>query len=144
MTTVVDWQGEFSYFPSYLAIDLDKALNAWFPNGIPQPVQTWGNAEGVVDLDGDGEPDTQGYTTNYSWTMLQSGSVYEEVVSAYLMLNIDTEIGKLPVTGNIGIRRVDTDQSATVLENVGVILNSVRNTLSMITALLTTFMHQTY
>lgn len=119
MTTVVDWQGEFSYFPSYLAIDLDKALNAWFPNGIPQPVQTWGNADGVVDLDGDGEPDAQGYTTNYSWTMLQSGSVYEEVVSAYLMLNIDTEIGTLPVTGNIGIRRVDTDQSATVLENVG-------------------------
>ena len=34
MATVVDWQGEFSYFPSYLAIDLDKALNAWFPNGI--------------------------------------------------------------------------------------------------------------
>ncbi|TMP17509.1 TonB-dependent receptor [Pseudoalteromonas sp. S2721] len=119
MTTVVDWQGEFSYFPSYLAIDLDKALNAWFPNGIPQPVQTWGNADGVVDLDGDGEPDAQDYTTNYSWTMLQSGSVYEEVVSAYLMLNIDTEIGKLPITGNIGIRRVDTDQSATVLENVG-------------------------
>ena len=119
MTTVVDWQGEFSYFPSYLAIDLDKALNAWFPDGTPQPVQTWGNADGVVDLDGDGEPDAQGYTTNYSWTMLQSGSVYEEVVSAYLMLNIDTEIGKLPVTGNIGIRRVDTDQSATVLENVG-------------------------
>ncbi|WP_209327873.1 TonB-dependent receptor [Pseudoalteromonas sp. PA2MD11] len=119
MTTVVDWQGEFSYFPSYLAIDLDKALNAWFPNGIPQPVQTWGNADGVVDLDGDGEPDAQDYTTNYSWTMLQSGSVYEEVVSAYLMLNIDTEIGSLPITGNIGIRRVDTDQSATVLENVG-------------------------
>ena len=119
MTTVVDWQGEFSYFPSYLAIDLDKALNAWFPDGTPQPVQTWGNADGVVDLDGDGEPDAQGYTTNYSWTMLQSGSVYEEVVSAYLMLNIDTEIGSLPVTGNIGIRRVDTDQSATVLENVG-------------------------
>ncbi|MEJ6496793.1 TonB-dependent receptor [Pseudoalteromonas lipolytica] len=119
MATVVNWQGEFSYFPSYLAIDLDKALNAWFPNGIPQPVQTWGNADGVVDLDGDDEPDAQDYTTNYSWTMLQSGSVYEEVVSAYLMLNIDTEIGKLPITGNIGIRRVDTDQSATVLENVG-------------------------
>ena len=26
MASVVDWQGEFSYFPSYLAIDLDKAL----------------------------------------------------------------------------------------------------------------------
>jgi TonB-dependent receptor len=118
MVNVVDWQGDFSYFPSYLAIDLQKALAAWFPNGAPQPVQTWGNADGVVDLDGDGNPDSQGYTTNYSWSVLQSGSVYEKVLSAYLMVNINGELGDLPVTGNIGIRRVDTDQSATILENV--------------------------
>ncbi|WKD22639.1 TonB-dependent receptor [Pseudoalteromonas sp. KG3] len=110
MVNVVDWEGKFSYFPSYLAIDVDKALNAWFPEGAPTPVTTWGNADGVVD--------PQGYTTNYSWTMLQSGSVYEEVLSAYAMLNINTEIGTMPVLGNIGIRRVDTDQSATILENV--------------------------
>ena len=110
MTTVVDWQGDFSYFPSYLAIDLDAALNAWFPDGIPQPVQTWGNADGVVD--------PQGYTTNYSWTVLQSGEVYEKVISAYVMANINTEIGGMPVTGNIGVRMVDTDQSATMLQNV--------------------------
>ena len=72
MVSVVDWEGEFGYFPSYLAIDLNQALAAWFPNGIPQPVQTWGNADGVVDLDGDGEPDSQGYRTNYSWSVLQS------------------------------------------------------------------------
>lgn len=119
MVSVVDWEGEFGYFPSYLAIDLNQALAAWFPNGIPQPVQTWGNADGVVDLDGDGEPDSQGYRTNYSWSVLQSGSVYEKVLSAYVMLNINAEIGDLPVTGNIGIRRIDTDQSATILENVG-------------------------
>jgi TonB-dependent receptor len=118
MVNVVDWQGDFSYFPSYLAIDLQKALAAWFPNGAPQPVQTWGNADGVVDLDGDGTPDSQGYTTNYSWSVLQSGSVYEKVLSAYVMVNINGELGDLPVTGNIGIRRVDTDQSATILENV--------------------------
>ncbi|UJF21382.1 TonB-dependent receptor [Shewanella sp. OMA3-2] len=110
MTTVVDWQGDFSYFPSYLAIDLDSALNAWFPNGVPQPVQTWGNAGGVID--------PQGYTTNYSWTMLQSGEVYEEVLSAYVMANIDTELAGIPVTGNFGVRMVDTDQSATMLQNV--------------------------
>ena len=42
MATVVNWSGDFSYFPSYLALDQDAVLNAWFPNGVPQPVQTWG------------------------------------------------------------------------------------------------------
>jgi iron complex outermembrane recepter protein len=111
MATVVDWQGEFGYFPSYLAIDLDKALNAWFPEGVPQPVQTWGNSIGVID--------PMGYTSNYSWSVQQSGEVYEQVLASYLMANIDTEIGGLPITGNLGLRRVDTDQSATLLQNVG-------------------------
>jgi len=110
MASVVDWQGEFSYFPSYLAIDLDKALNAWFPDGTPEPLQTWGNADGVDDA--------QGYTTNYSWTVLQSGSVFEDVLAAYVMVNINTQIGGLDLSGNVGVRRVETDQSATVLENV--------------------------
>ena len=110
MASVVDWQGEFSYFPSYLAIDLDKALNAWFPDGTPEPVQTWGNANGVDDA--------QGYTTNYSWSVLQSGSVFEDVLAAYVMVNINTQIAGLDLSGNVGVRRVETDQSATVLENV--------------------------
>ncbi len=110
MASVVDWQGEFSYFPSYLAIDLDKALNAWFPDGTPEPLQTWGNADGVDDA--------QGYTTNYSWTVLQSGSVFEDVLAAYVMVNINTQIAGLDLSGNVGLRRVETDQSATVLENV--------------------------
>lgn len=110
MASMVDWQGEFSYFPSYLAIDLDKALNAWFPDGTPEPVQTWGNADGVDDA--------QGYTSNYSWTVLQSGSVFEDVLAAYVMVNINTQIGGLDLSGNVGVRRVETDQSATVLENV--------------------------
>ncbi|ATC83768.1 TonB-dependent receptor [Pseudoalteromonas agarivorans] len=110
MASVVDWQGEFSYFPSYLAIDLDKALNVWFPDGTPEPVQTWGNADGVDDA--------QGYTTNYSWSVLQSGSVFEDVLAAYVMVNINTQIAGLDLSGNVGVRRVETDQSATVLENV--------------------------
>ena len=35
------------------------------------------------------------------------------------MANIDTEIADIPVTGNIGIRMVDTNQSSTVYEFVG-------------------------
>ncbi|MEE2002991.1 TonB-dependent receptor [Alkalimonas sp. MEB108] len=114
MVDVVDFKGKFSYFPSYLAIDLDKALNAWFPQGIPQPVQTWGS----------GNPDvinspTPGVGPNYSWSVQESGRVFEDVLAAYLMANLDTEIFGLPLRGNIGVRRVHTDQSATDLANVG-------------------------
>ncbi|MCC5853177.1 MAG: TonB-dependent receptor, partial [Alkalimonas sp.] len=114
MVSVVDFKGKFSYFPSYLAIDLDKALNAWFPQGIPQPVQTWGS----------GNPDvinspTPGVGPNYSWSVQESGRVFEDVLAAYLMANLDTEIFGLPLRGNVGVRRVHTDQSATDLANVG-------------------------
>lgn len=114
MVDVVDFKGKFSYFPSYLAIDLDKALNAWFPQGIPQPVQTWGS----------GNPDvinspTPGMGPNYSWSVQESGRVFEDVLAAYLMANLDTEIFGLPLRGNVGVRRVHTDQSATDLANVG-------------------------
>jgi len=112
MTTVVNWEGEFSYFPSYLAIDLDKALNAWFPAGVPQPVQSWGGFDGVLNPP-DGAP-----LNDTSWSVLQSGEVYEEVNSAYVMANLDMELAGIPVTGNIGVRMVDTKQASTFLQNV--------------------------
>ena len=113
MATVVDWQGDFAYFPSYLALDQNAVLNAWFPNGIPQPVQTWGpTAGGVVNGAGRGQGNTD-------WTMKESGKVFEDIFAIYIMANIDTEIGGLPVTGNIGVRMVDTKQSATSLQDVG-------------------------
>jgi len=113
MVQVVDWKGEFSYFPSYLAIDLDKALNAWFPDGVPQPQQTWGGFDGVINADPNA---VAGNDT--SWSVLQSGEVYEEVTSAYVMANLSFELGDIPVTGNIGIRMVDTKQASTFLQDV--------------------------
>ncbi len=113
MVDVVSWEGQFSYFPDYLAIDLDKALAAWFPNGTPQPVQTWGAGNaGVINPD----PDS---TRSYDWTMLQSGKVYEDTFAAYIMANLEADVFGIPMTGNIGVRMIETDQSATSLENVG-------------------------
>ncbi len=109
---IVNWEGDFSNFPGYLSIDLDGALDAWFPQGRPQPVKTWGvGAQGVINADPDAfpRPDT-------SWSVRESGKVFEEVTSAYIMANIDTEIGDLPITGNIGVRRVDSKQTSTVVE----------------------------
>ena len=100
MAEVVNWSGDFSYFPSYLSIDLNAALDAWFPGGIPQPVQTWGpTADGVVNGPGVG-PST-------AWSVQESGDVFETVSSAYFMANIDAEIGDIPITGNIGVRYIE-------------------------------------
>lgn len=114
LVEVVHWEGAFSYFPSYLAIDLDAALNAWFPQGIPQPVQTWGNFAGVVNA-----PEGGLFGQDTSWSVLQSGEVYEEVSSAYFMANIDTELAGIPVSGNVGLRMVDSKQASTFLQDVG-------------------------
>ena len=113
MVEVVNWQGDFGYFPSYLSIDLDKALNAWFPSGMPQPVQTWGTSNpGVINSP------TPGLGPNTAWSITESGSVFEEVTSAYVMANIDAELGDIPVSGNLGVRMVDTKQASTVLQDV--------------------------
>ena len=110
MVEQVNWSGDFGYFPSYLSVDLESALNAWFPGGRPQPVQTWGpGAAGVINA-----PDTG--TASTAWTLQESGDVFETVNSAYLMANINTEIGSIPVTGNVGVRYVKSKQSSTTLQ----------------------------
>ncbi|MBU1439441.1 MAG: TonB-dependent receptor [Gammaproteobacteria bacterium] len=106
MVKVVNFKGDFAAFPSYLAIDLNKALNAWFPNGVPQPKQTWGN--GYAGLD---NPVAGGKST--PWSITESGEVYEDVTAAYLMANIDTEVVGMRLTGNVGVRMVETKQFAT-------------------------------
>lgn len=111
MVKVVDFKGDFAAFPSYLAIDLNKALAAWFPNGVPQPQQTWGN--GYAGLD---NPVAGGKST--PWSVFESGDVYEDVTAAYLMANIDAEVFGLPLTGNLGVRMVETKQQATNLSYV--------------------------
>jgi iron complex outermembrane receptor protein len=112
MATVVNWSGDFSSFPSYLALDQDKVLDAWFPEGRPNPVQTWGDkASGVINGAAIGKTS--------DWTMKESGKVFEDVLSIYVMANIDTEIAGIPVTGNVGVRMVETTQASTSLQDVG-------------------------
>lgn len=108
MVEQVNWSGDFSYFPSYLSINQDAALAAWFPEGRPEPVQTWGpGAAGVINGPGTGD--------NTAWTIQESGQVFETVNAAYLMANLDFEAG-IPITGNIGVRYVRSKQSATTLQ----------------------------
>jgi TonB-dependent receptor len=109
---VVEWQGDFGYFPSFLSIDLENALNAWFPNGVPQPQQTFfTGASHVLN-----PPGGLAVGLDTSWSVEQSGEVYETVTAAYVMANLSMEIGDMPVTGNIGVRMVDSKQASTFLQ----------------------------
>jgi iron complex outermembrane recepter protein len=42
----------------------------------------------------------------------QSWTVQEEVTTAFIQGNIDTEVGGFPVTGNVGVRYINTKQSS--------------------------------
>ncbi len=96
-STVSTIGGDLSGMPSFLSVDNDAILNAWIPNVDRTPVRTW----------------------EHDWTMTQANLVEEDVLSAYLQVNIDTELFGLPVTGNFGARYVDSKQSSTGLVNVG-------------------------
>jgi len=97
MTEIIDFEGDFAGFPSYIYVDMTKALDAWVGEGNYEPASRWAN----------------------NWTMIQSGRVNEDVTAAYVMANLDTEMFGLPLTGNLGVRVVYTDQRSSGYQQVG-------------------------
>lgn len=94
--TVTSISGDLSHMPAFLAVNNGQILNAWIPNVDRTPLRTW----------------------DHSWTMTQNNVIEEEVTSFYFLVNIDSELFGLPVTGNVGMRVVHTDQEATGLISV--------------------------
>ena len=103
MTEVVNFGGDLSGYPSFLRIDFDKAVDL-----VNAQLASTGN-----------DPFSPSANWENNWTMIQSGSVNEDVLAGYVQANLDFEIGNLPVTGNIGVRVVNTDQSSKGLQQVG-------------------------
>ncbi|WP_331345949.1 TonB-dependent receptor [Cellvibrio sp. UBA7661] len=99
MVKVVKFGGDLKGMPNFFAIDFDEAVAAveeargsdW------NPVANWSN----------------------NWTMIQSGTVTEDVLAGYVMANFATEMGSTPVTGNLGVRVVESDQSSTGYLQIG-------------------------
>lgn len=92
---VVQLGGTFGDVPAFLAIDNDAIEEAWYH--------------------------AQGYDTTAvksfksAWTYNESVVVDEEILAFYLQANISTEIFDLPLSGNFGVRVVETEQSSTGL-----------------------------
>lgn len=89
--------GDLSNTPSFLTVNNSEVLDAWLPNVDRTPIQDWSN----------------------SWSILNGRTVEEDVTSAYITANLNMELGDIPVTGNVGLRVVRTEQRAFGLSNVG-------------------------
>lgn len=103
MVDVVSFGGELSDYPDFLAIDFDDAV----------ALVNAANAEAGRD------PFTATSNWDNNWTMIQSGDVNEDVLAAYFQANIETELFGVNVTGNMGVRMVNTEQFSTGLLQVG-------------------------
>lgn len=53
------------------------------------------------------------------WTFVESGALVEKTKAVYLMANLESEIGSIPVTGNVGVRVIQTDVKSKGVQNVG-------------------------
>jgi iron complex outermembrane receptor protein len=53
------------------------------------------------------------------WTFVESGALEEKTDAFYLMANLETTLGSVPVTGNIGVRYVKSDVKSKGVQNVG-------------------------
>ncbi len=99
-----------------------------YPNNPGTMVVPEQYREGSVNLDFIGMGDMIAYDTNglindgyydllaesltNSSHATKSWTVKEKVTSAFIQANIDAEMGGIPVTGNVGLRYVKTDQSS--------------------------------
>lgn len=53
------------------------------------------------------------------WTFIESNDIQEDTDAYYLMVNLDFELGSVPVSGNFGVRHVESDVKTIGLQNVG-------------------------
>ena len=99
---LVNWRGAFSHLPPFVAVN-------------SQAIFQQARADGLV-LGKDGQPRNTApaarWNENRDWSMTDRPNVNEEVAAYYVQFNIDTAIGNIPVTGNAGVRVIETDQSS--------------------------------
>lgn len=98
--SIVNFGGDLSGIQPFISVNnLDSVISQWITEDI-SAVPRWNGG-------------------NTAWSMQGANTVDEEVTSAYLQANLDFELGSLPVTGNIGVRAIETKQESLGLQNVG-------------------------
>lgn len=116
---VVNWKGEFSSFPSFLAIDGDAIIKQAYADGLvlgAVPPVTADNLNPTASPRSI-EPAAR-WSEGRDWSMKQRSNIDENVTALYLQANISTTLFDRDLVGNVGVRHVRSEQSSTALLNV--------------------------
>lgn len=92
---IVQLEGDFANFPAFISVDNTYIEGIWLGDEDTQARKDW----------------------RYDWTIWQESEIKEETLAAYFQANLDTEVFGLPMTGNIGVRVIHTDQQAIGVED---------------------------
>ena len=128
---VVCWGGDYSHYPCFISFDAEAILQEAVAQNLvlqcdPQAVH---NCE-PDQLGADGRPLPRNATalarwgrrsgSNYrsEWSVRQRGDVSEDVRAYYVEASLETELLNRTLTGNVGVRVVDTEQSSVGIYDV--------------------------
>ena len=113
-TSVVNFSGPLAGLQSFRVVnDVGGLVNDWIGNANIDARPRWGIPNGV-DANGNTI-----YRDPTPWSVTDGSTVQEDVLAAYVQANLNFEIGDIPVTGNVGLRAIDTSQNSLGLVNVG-------------------------
>lgn len=127
---VVNWEGDFSNMPAFLAIDSRAIIEQAYKDNLilmSRTKYTGPNTPEVANpdaFDANGNPKPRSiiagarWGEGRDWSMTEQADIQEDVKSFYIQANISTSLWDRDLTGNIGFRRVDTDQSNMAFVNV--------------------------
>lgn len=129
-SNVVNWEGDFSNMPSFMAINSRAIIEQAYKDNLvlmSRTRYTGPNTREVANpnaFDADGNPLPRSIVAGArwgegrSWSMTEQADIQEDVNSFYIQANISTTLFDRDLTGNIGFRRVETDQSNMAFVNV--------------------------
>ncbi|GGY61236.1 TonB-dependent receptor [Cellvibrio zantedeschiae] len=127
---VVNWKGDFSNMPSFLAIDSRSIIEQAYKNNLVLMSRTKYTGPNTPEIanpdafDANGNPKPRSIVAGArwgegrSWSMTEQADIQEDVNSFYIQANINTTLWDRDLTGNIGFRRIDTEQSNMAFVNV--------------------------
>lgn len=128
---VVCWGGDYSHYPCFISFDAEAILQQAAAQNLvlqcdPQAVY---NCE-PDQLGANGQPLPRstaaiarwglrsGNSFRSEWSVRQRGDVTEEVLAYYVEASIEATLMNRSLTGNVGVRLVDTDQSSVGIYDV--------------------------
>ena len=133
-SNIVNWKGDFSNMPSFLAVDGKAIIEQAYKNNLVLmsstnyvgPVGNVGETQvanpNAFDANGKLLPRAIKAAARWgegrSWSMEQQADIQEDVDTFYIQANLSTTVADRDLTGNVGLRYVKTDQSNIALVNV--------------------------